>query len=79
MTEQLYNTNYQNAIQLNNQLTKAAGAEQTPENLAAQTQANMAQVELKAKRIRALRSKLRPFSIGICFFSKKSWFKRFGF
>jgi len=55
MTEQLYNTNYQNAIQLNNQLAKAAGAEQTPENLAAQTQANMAQVELKAKRIRALR------------------------
>ena len=23
-----------------------------------------------------LRSKLRPFSIGICFYSKKSWFKR---
>ena len=55
MTEQLYNTNYQNAVQLNNQLAKAAGAEQTPENLAAQTQSNLAQVELKAKRIRALR------------------------
>jgi len=55
MTEQLYNTNYQNAVQLNSQLAKAAGAEQTPENLATLTQANIAQVELKAKRIRALR------------------------
>jgi hypothetical protein len=54
MTEQLYNTNYQNAVQLNNQLAKVA-AEQTPESLAAQTQANVVQVELKAKRIRALR------------------------